>query len=205
MCISVKIGLMQNNMKIAITGGIGSGKSTVSKIIKEEGYSVFSCDEIYAELLCDKSFSESIKELFGPEIFENNLLDRKKLSEIVFNDAAALQKLNKLAHPAVIKCAIQKMEGLYLSFCEVPLLFENGFESLFDGVIVIQRNKQDRINSVVLRDDLIGEEVEKRINAQFDYDIGDFAMYYVIHNNGDMKMLRDKTVDVLNKIKEKLF
>lgn len=192
-------------MKIAITGGIGSGKSTVSNIIKEEGYVVFSCDAIYAELLCDKSFADSLADVFGAEIFLDGILNRKKLSDIVFNDVSALQKLNELSHPAVIKRAIGKMEGLPLSFCEVPLLFENGYENMFDGIIVVLRDTKKRINSVIKRDNLSVEEIEARIKAQFDYDNNNFTKYYVIHNDNDLTQLRRNTLNILNDIKRKLF
>lgn len=88
--------MMQNNIKIAVTGGIGSGKSSVCQIIRSAGFPVLSCDEIYAELCADKKFLERLCEEFGDILYADGSLNRKKLSQIAFNDEAALKKLNNL-------------------------------------------------------------------------------------------------------------
>ena len=90
-----------------------------------------------------------------------------------------------------------------ICFCEVPLLFESGAESLFDGVIIVMRNEEQRIKSVAKRDKLLEQDVKKRISNQFDYNSADFAMYYVIHNNGDLSELECQTEEIIKKINEK--
>lgn len=187
------------NKKIAITGGIGSGKSAVSKIISEAGYKVYSCDEIYSKLL-EGELTVKIAKIFE-SVVVNGKLDRKKLSGIVFSDADKLKTLTDLTNGEVIKYALSEMDKLKcLSFCEVPLLFENGFEELFDGVIVVTRNKEERIKSVILRDNLTEDEILSRIDSQFDYDNCNFAKYYVIHNNRDIAYLEQQTKNILCKI-----
>lgn len=196
--------MMQNNLKVAITGGIGSGKSCVAEIIRDNGYSVFSCDAIYAELLKDKSFSNKLVNNFGEILTESGEIDKKKLSEIVFSDSTKLKLLNELTHSSIITEALRRSEGLKLSFCEVPLLFENGYEKYFDDVIVIFRDEEERISAVIKRSNISREEAKKRIKSQFDYINNDFTKYYVIHNNGDLANLKTKTKNILKKIENKL-
>ena len=192
--------MKQSNLKIAITGGIGSGKSAVAEIIAGEGYPVFSCDKIYSELLTDKQFLQEIDKNFSGVINIDGSLNRSKLSCIVFNDEAKLKKLNEITHKKILSAAFGKMGGHKISFLEVPLLFENGFETLFDQVIVVMRDKDQRINSVINRDKISSKQVDLRINQQFDYENADFAKYYVIHNCSDLVDLKRKTVEILQKI-----
>lgn len=193
--------MMQNSIKIAITGGIGSGKSAVTEIIKEQGYPVFSCDKIYSELLTSKEFTKRIGEEFCGVLNEDGTLNRELLSKQVFNNSEALKKLNQITHPAIMASAFENMEEHKISFLEVPLLFENGFERLFDAVIVILRDREDRINSIIERDGISKENAILRLNSQINYDNFDFAKYYAIHNIGNLGDLRQKTLEILQKIK----
>lgn len=193
---------MKQNKRIAITGGIGSGKSTVAHLIKESGFNVFSCDEIYAQLLNSKDFLHLLCDNFGDILDSNGELDRTKLSQIVFNDKEKLTQLNNITHPIIFKEMFGRADKINaMCFFEVPLLFENGYEKYFDGVIVVLRELSKRIESVALRDNLNNNEVKKRINNQFDYDNYDFAKYYVIHNNGEIDALKFQVSNVIAQIK----
>ena len=195
---------MEQSKKIAVSGGIGSGKSTVMKIIAGKGYHIFSCDEIYSQLTSDSDFLNILRHSFGDILNSDGTLDRKKLSEIVFNNPAKLAELDKITHPAIYKEMFRMAdEAGGICFCEVPLLFESGAESLFDGVIIVMRNEEQRIKSVTARDKLPEQDVKKRISNQFDYNSADFAMYYVIHNNGDLSELEWQTEEIIKKINEK--
>lgn len=196
--------MTQSNIKIAITGGIGSGKSEVCSYIKSVGYSVFSCDEIYSELLNNGVFDRDLKIHFGEQIFNDGKLNKAKLANIVFGSKEELKKLDEITHPKILDCAFEKMKAHKLSFLEVPLLFENGFEELFDGVIVVLRDLNDRITSTVKRDSISTKEVILRINSQFNYDNCDFAKYYVIHNNSNFKHLHDSVNGIIKSIEEML-
>ena len=196
--------MTQSNLKIAITGGIGSGKSEVGSIIKGAGFSVFSCDEIYSELLNKGVFDDDLKKCFGEQIFKFGKLNKKKLAGIVFNNKEELEKLNKITHYQILECAFEKMKAHKLSFLEVPLLFENGFEELFDGVIVVLRNSDDRIKSIVKRSGISTEEAILRIKNQFNYENCDLTKYYVIHNDLNIGFLTEYVNAILNDIKEKL-
>ena len=195
---------MKQSKKIAVTGGIGSGKSTVMKIIAGKGYPIFSCDEIYSQLTSDRDFLNILHHRFGDILNGDGTLDRKKLSEIVFNNPAKLAELDKITHPAIYKEMFRMAdESGGICFCEVPLLFESGAENLFDGVIIVMRNDEQRIKSVAKRDKLPELDVKKRISNQFDYNSADFAMYYVIHNCGDLSELERQTEEIIKKISEK--
>ena len=189
--------MMQNNIKIAITGGICSGKSTVAEIIKEQGYKVYSCDEIYRELLIDTNFIDLLDSEFGGVKKYDGTLDRAKLSEIVFNDSEKLNKLNSLTHPKILQRAMDLMSGRGIYFCEVPLLFEGGFEKLFDNVIVVLRDKNERVKELMKRDKLEEKSAILRLNSQFDYEINNFIEYYVIHNCDNLIELHKNVVNVI--------
>lgn len=196
----VKIGMTQNNVKIAITGGICSGKSTVAKIIKEKGYTVLSCDEIYCELLNDVNFINLIDDEFKGIKNSDGTLDRKKLSQVVFGDSVKLKKLNSITHPQIMQRAIEQMSDDGMFFCEVPLLFEGGFEQLFDNVIVVLRDEDARVNELVKRNRIDENQAILRIKSQYDYQNSDFIKYYVIHNDGNLIDLQQKTLNTLAKI-----
>ena len=193
--------MKRNKVLIAVTGGIGSGKSTVCDIIKAQGFTVFSCDKVYAELLDGANLTAKIVEEFGEKILTDGKIDRRKLSDCVFNDSVKLEKLNSITHTEIfneIFSRAEKEEGIV--FVEVPLLFEGNYQSLFDGVVVVLRKVEDRISSVVARDGLSYSDVEKRIKKQYNYDFCDYAKYYVIHNDGNIDDLEQSIRQILLKI-----
>lgn len=193
--------MKQSKIKIAVTGGIGSGKSTVCKIIKGMGFPVFSCDEIYAELINDGHFTKDFINEFGSGILdEDGNLDRRKLSELVFCDNEKLERLNKITHTKIFEKMFegaQNCEG-EICFFEVPILFECGYEHLFDKIIVVIREEEERIKSVMVRDNVSMEEVILRLKKQYNYQNNSFAQYYVIHNTGKIDDLLDKIKDLLS-------
>lgn len=195
--------MMQNNIKIAITGGIGSGKSTVASIIAEQGYQVISCDDVYRRLLESEAVVELLAKEFG-NIINFGKLDRKKLADIVFCDEKKLQRLNEITHPLIMEQTFKLMREESIAFCEVPLLFESGYEKYFDGVIVVLRDKDERVNSVVKRDNIPENAVLSRICNQFDYEKADFNGCYVIQNTSDTADLRKKTIKILDELLENL-
>ena len=188
--------------KIAITGGIGSGKSTVCKILKEKGYAVFSCDEIYADLLSNGSLIGELIKAFGADILDSSgALNRKMLSEIVFADEKQRERLNKITHAKIFEEMFRRAEEISGTvFFEVPLLFEGNYQNLFDNVIVVLRNNKSRVESIKQRDNLSEVEVLKRIKNQYNYKNSKFAQYYVIHNDGKINDLCDIIDKMLLKI-----
>ena len=189
--------------KIAITGGIGSGKSAVCRILKERGYPVFSCDEINRTLLSEKGYLDGLCALF-PTCVKDGNLQKTALAALVFSDKEALETLNAYAHPRISERLQRDMDGAKKTcFAEVPLLFESSMTKQFDGVIVVLRNKEERIRAVVTRDGLTAETAEARMKQQFDYNgpLPDGCL--VIENDGDEAALREKVDEALKALKER--
>lgn len=190
--------------KIAITGGIGSGKSLILSILKKEGFACFSCDAIYDELIEDVAYIEKVKIAFPGVVFDG-VIDRKCLSAIVFSSESQRLKLNALAHTSIMNKLHEKMdkEKGNLVFAEVPLLFEGDYQNQFDGVIVVVRDKEERIQSVQNRDGLTREEVLRRMNAQFDHqsffdsDKKNEEHIYFIKNNGTIEQLEKQVTAIV--------
>ena len=195
--------------KIAITGGIGSGKSEAIKIIKELGFSVFSCDEIYKEVILSKEYVQEIEKNF-PTCVKSGKIDRTELANIVFNQPEKRDLLNRIAHPLIMKELLSKMQQIPddFIFAEVPLLFEGGYESLFDYIFIITRSKKERIQSVTKRDNLSKEEILKRMDSQFNYneenlkEVTKHAGVQIISNAEDLVSFKEKITKEISKLKQ---
>lgn len=164
-------------LKIAITGGIGSGKSAALACIREMGYTAFSCDEIYKEIILTPAYVQKVQAIF-PSCVMDGKINRKLLSDIVFSDEKSREKLNSIAHPMIM----ERLELLMntcensLVFAEVPLLFEGGYDEQFDKIIVIVRDYEARLQDVMRRDGVNKASVIKRMQAQFSYEVNDCRM-----------------------------
>ena len=194
--------MTQSKKIYAVTGGIGCGKTAVSEIIRRSGYPVFSCDEIYSQILKDKNFVAELEGLFGGVTCADGSLDRAALSAKVFSDGDNLKKLNAVAHPAIMDELFRRArESSSPSvFCEVPLLFENGFERLFDGVVVVIRPEAERIRAVMARSGLTEEQVRARMAAQCNYAAIPLDGCIVVSNDGGIEELTAKVKKILQKI-----
>lgn len=186
-------------IKVAITGGIGSGKSMVAEKVQELGYPVFSCDKIYKETIYHSKEYQSVLVKSFPNCANDGKIKKELLAAYVFQDRDALKKLNDLAHPRIMQKLEEQMHlASGIVFAEVPLLFEGGYENLFDYVIVITRNLDLRIHSIVARDNVSADEAKKRIACQFDYDsmiaqlLFNNEKYYLIENNGSIEDLNNQ-------------
>jgi dephospho-CoA kinase len=192
--------MTQNRVKIAVTGGIGSGKSTVCRMIGEMGYPVFSCDEIYKKMQSDGAFLAVMRENFGEKVVKEGKLDKEALSSAVFSDRALLQKLDGVTHPLIMERLYAEMKNYSVSFAEVPLLFEGGFEKDFDRVIVVLRKEKDRLAAVCERDRTTQEKAADRMKNQVNYEKIDLNGHTIIYNDGDMNALREKVTSVIEEI-----
>ena len=193
-----------SNYVVAVTGGIGSGKSTVSNIIKELGYAVFSADEVYKNLLNDSEFFNGVLSSVGVTYNGDKKASLKEVSSIVFSSKEALNKLNNYTHPKIM----QKLFELNKSkngvvFNEVPLLFEGGYESFYNEVIIVLRDKQKRIQGIIKRDGLTKQEIENRIKNQFNYENNQIFKHTVIYNDGSLIELERSVKAVVNEIIKK--
>ncbi len=126
-------------VKVAITGGLGAGKSTVLRDFKKLGASVVACDEIvHRELAANRVLIGEVRRVFGPRVFRRGRLDRHALARLVFADAKALAALNRLVHPWVrlrMKEFFARERKAKIVAAEVPLLFETDFHTLFDVTV----------------------------------------------------------------------
>jgi len=155
---------------IGLTGGIGSGKSSVLEIFKKIGISTYNADESAKELISsDKKIIHSIRQLFGDDIYNENRLNSKLVSKIVFNDKEKLKSLNSIIHPAVAVdfeffCSKHRDENYIVK--EAAIIFETKTENLFDKIIYVKAPKETRIDRVMKRDKLSRDDVLNRIQNQ---------------------------------------
>ena len=190
---------------IAITGGIGSGKSLLTDYFASLGYAVFSADEIYSDLLKDEYFVKGICDAVGVRAVLANgryTLDRKAVAEKVFGNPAERKKLDDFTHDAIMSEMFSRANDCSgVVFCEVPLLFESGYDKYFDCVIVVFRNEKERINSVVSRDNKSEELVKEIIKNQYDYSkLAENGHTIFVENNGTPRFLYEKANEIIEKI-----
>ena len=183
---------------VGLTGGIGSGKSTVLNQFKNLGINTYSADKAAKKLInSDKGLIKSIKNLFGDNIYENNILDSVKLSKIVFNDPYKLKSLNSIIHPAVAKdfeSFIKTKNGDYI-VKEVAIIFETNTEHNYNKIVLVRAPLEERIKRVILRDNLSREDVIKRANNQIDDSTIIDNCDYVIENI-NLKDLKEKVLKI---------
>jgi dephospho-CoA kinase len=159
-------------LKIGLTGNMGSGKTTVSKIFEILGIPVFYADdEAKNVMVTDSRLVDDIRSAFGePAYFSDGTLNRKHISAIVFNDKVALEKLNSLVHPAVFRAFdtwVARKKDVPYVIKEAALLFESDSYKLCDDTIMVQAPAEQRVKRVMERDGLTREEVERRNSNQF--------------------------------------
>jgi len=155
--------------KVAVTGGIGSGKSTVCRMFQVLGIPVFEADRVAKQLMVDDAaLRAAIIERFGEAVLGANGLDRQALANIVFQDPAALTDLNALVHPAVRKAFAQWAGEQHASYVimEAAILAETGGHTAFDHVIVVSAPQDIRLARVVARDGVGEEAVLARMRNQ---------------------------------------
>ncbi|MFL9484136.1 dephospho-CoA kinase [Chitinophagaceae bacterium LWZ2-11] len=173
-------------LKIGITGGIGSGKSTISRIFKTFGIPVFDADSVAKNIMQeDEVLKQQVKETFGDESYKEGKLDRKYLANIVFNDAHQLELLNSIVHPATIRAATNwmKLQKTDYVIKEAALLFEAGSAGDLDYVIGVYAPQYVRIKRVMSRDNISREDVLARMNKQIDEELKMKLCDFVIVND----------------------
>ena len=155
--------------KVGLTGGIGSGKSTVCAMLRERGVAVYSSDERAKELMnSDSTIKERIIARFGAESFEDGVLNRAYLAQRVFASEEELAALNAIVHPRVMEdfeAWAESAEGEYV-LLESAILFESGFDSKVDMVVAIMAPEDLRIERAMQRDGVTKEQVVERMRRQ---------------------------------------
>ena len=183
---------------IGLTGGIGSGKSTVLELFKILGVKTYSADESAKKLVnTDPYLINLIKSSFGDNIYDKGILNSRKLSKIVFEDTEKLKLLNSIIHPAVekdFKLFLNSNNEDYI-VKEAAIIFETKSENNYDKIIFIQSPLEIRIERVINRDNISREEVMKRINNQIDENLIIDKCDYVIRNE-NKEDLEDKVLSI---------
>ncbi len=171
---------------VGLTGGIGSGKTVVSKVLENLGIAVYNSDT-EAKLLMnnDSDIINKLKMIFGYDIYDNeNKLNRKKLADLIFNNKDKLNTVNSIVHPAVkkhFKNWCEKQDSPYL-IKETAILFESGIYNDVDKIITVTAPLSLRIERLIKRDNATKEEIMNRINNQSDDSLKINNSDYVINN-----------------------
>ena len=183
---------------VGLTGGIGSGKSTVLNEFKDLGIKTYSADNAAKTLInTDRSLIDSIKKFFGNNIYKKNKLDTKQLSKIVFQDQDKLKVLNSIIHPAVSKdfdSFIKANNEIYI-VKEVAIIFETQSENTYDKIILVRAPLEERIKRVLLRDDTSRDDIIKRVKNQVDESSIIDKCDYII-DNYNLSDLKDKVSEI---------
>ena len=155
---------------IGLTGGIGSGKTTIANHFVKANIPVYIADDEARKISQSPEIIEEIKKKFGSEIFDDAILNREELSKIVFSNPEKLKQLNAIIHPAVKKHFqdwVSKHKNAPYVIYEAAILFESGSYKNCDLIITVTAPLESRIQRVIQRDKTTREQVLKRINAQW--------------------------------------
>jgi dephospho-CoA kinase len=203
-----KITRYTNPKLVAVTGGIGSGQSTVCKRLYEQGCRIIDLDKKAKQIIQkDASLQRELKKVFGNEIFSpDGKLNRQLLGNLAFKEESKTRELNKLVHPRMVADVVEEMESARFSekypliVIDAALIFEISIEQMFDAVIVAYASKDNRIKRVRERDDLKHAEILARIRRQIPLeDKRDWADY-VVDNNGTIDDLIKQTDQIFKKL-----
>ena len=176
-------------MRVAICGGIGSGKSAVSSILRSLGAKVLIADEINAELLASPDYISELSHIF-PTAVHNHIVDKKELSRIVFSDEKERMKLMELAHGKIYSLMMKKSEGEKLVFFEIPLM--SMCPLTFDSIWFVKADREDRILKITERDGCSKDRAERLVALQSDEEKMERKADFVIRNNYDFSCLREQ-------------
>lgn len=192
---------MKRAYVIGITGSIASGKSALVNLLQESGYKIYSTDIIGHEVLLLDEVKEKLSDRFGEEILDqaSNLIDRAKLSALVFKNKSNLDFLNSISHPLIfqrIRDLINNNQEDYIFF-EVPLLFEAKLERHFDYIITVTTSPENQLLRLMKRNNLTKNQALKKISSQLPNSIKEGKSDLVINNNGDLNNLEGETKQLI--------
>lgn len=179
-------------MTIGLTGGIGSGKSTVAKVLESMGYPVFYSDQEAKNIMSsDQELQSDIIAHFGDQAYENELLNRTYLAERIFSNPEDKEVLNQLIHPRVRSSFVKfaQTSTSKLVFNEAAILFETGAYSTFDKTLLVTAHEETRISRVMNRDNCSREDVLSRMNNQWSDERKAPLADYIIENEDEDQVL----------------
>ncbi len=196
---------------IGITGGIGTGKSTVSKILKNKDYKIIDADKIARKIMevGSDAYIKVIEEFGENILFEDEKLNRKALANIIFNDDKARKKLDNITHPYIfesIKSNLEKIcQNEKVVFLDIPLLFEqyqlwNKYDIIFDEILLVDTDEETQVNRIKARDKISKVEALKKIRSQLNMDEKRRKSSKIIDNSGDYENLEKQLEKLLLEI-----
>lgn len=190
---------------VGLTGGIGSGKSTIASYFESKGIPVYIADTEAKKIMDSQSVIGKIIDVFGTEVIENNKISRAKLASVVFNNPKELKKLNAIIHPEVklhFKDWVKKHQAASFVLKETAILFESGSYKDCDKIILVTAPEELRIERVISRDGVSREEVEARMNNQWTDDqkmpLSDFVITNIATE--DAQNTADKIISTLRNL-----
>jgi dephospho-CoA kinase len=192
---------------IGLTGGIASGKSTVSRLLREQGFTVIDADSI-AKYVVEPGHNglKQVVNHFGAEILKpDGSLDRRKLGQMVFGSPAKLLELENLLHPLIKAETLRRrnesaQKGEAFAFYDVPLLFEKKMESEFDSIIVVEAGEHLQKSRMKQRDQLSDDEIIHRLRSQIPLAHKVGKATWVLRNEGTLEDLELAVRDLVRKI-----
>jgi dephospho-CoA kinase len=182
-------------MRIGLTGGIGSGKSEVARILESLGAYVVDTDKLAREAVAPGS--DGLRQIarVWPSVVRDDCLDRAALAQIVFSDPTARERLNSIVHPHVRRLAQESeryAKAGQLIVHVVPLLFETGYDDRVDATLLIVAPEELRFTRVMQRDGLSEAQIRARMASQIDPGAARSRATYVVENDGDLAHLREQ-------------
>lgn len=185
-------------MKIGITGGIGSGKSHVSKIIEEAGYTVLNADDIAKQIMVeDESVRELIISTFGDDSYLDEKLNRSHIASKAFSSVENLLKLNSIVHPPMVfeinELMNAELKNSKIVFVEAALIFEAEVDEILEHVLLVTADETTRISRIIERDNLSEAEIRDRMKLQIPENEKENLADFTIKNNSSLADLEMKT------------
>jgi dephospho-CoA kinase len=193
--------MLNSLLKIAVTGGVGTGKSTVCRYFKKFNASVVSADKLVHRIISSKtSTGQKIIRLFSTDILENGKISRKKIAKIVFNDKKKLRKLERIVHPIVFEeieklYAKAKLKNYNFFVVEIPLLFETKKEKYFDYIITVTADEKTCKKRVK---GLLKKDFEKRVKRQIPLNKKAAKSDFIINNDSNFASLKSQVTKIAN-------
>ena len=194
------------NIKVAITGNIGSGKSTFTKFLFEEGYPIILADDISKEILaCDPEVRKEVVYEFGAESFLGPKINKKYLADKIFSDPKKLKKINSILHPRVRKridfLSKEYFKEYDIVFVEAALIFESKIESFYDYIVLITADRALRMNRSILTKKITKEDFVNRDSNQMNDETKKKKADFIFTNDGSISELKQKAILLIKLLK----